>query len=84
MREAVVQTALDLEEVLGGLEEVDVSLIERLERLLCVPTGGASEDGRHPDGHRAGAEKRGEHLSAHDECLLVTSRDELDDEGEGE
>lgn len=34
VRKAVIQSALDLEEVLRGLEKVDVALRERLERLL--------------------------------------------------
>lgn len=36
VREAVVKAALELEEVLDGLEEGDVALREGLERLLVV------------------------------------------------
>ena len=43
--EAVVEATLHLEEVLGGLEEVDVSFVESFERLLGMPAGEANERG---------------------------------------
>ena len=46
MGEAVVETTLNLEEILGGFEEVDVSLVERLEGLLSVCTGGRTGESR--------------------------------------
>lgn len=72
MSEAVVQTALDLEQVLGIVEEIDVALGERLERLLLVrgvPAGlslGEDERGAlHDDGaNDGGAEEGTEGLSS--------------------
>lgn len=39
MSEAIVETALNLEQVLGGLEKLNVTLVEGLEGLLCVSAG---------------------------------------------
>ena len=66
MGEAVVEASLDFEEVLGGLEELDIALVEGLEGLLAVCAGGgASERRGDTDSEGAGAEKRRDHLSAH-------------------
>ena len=66
MGEAVVETTLNLEEILGGFEEVDVSLVERLEGLLSVCTGGRTGESR-SNSHSSGTSPKesGEHLSAH-------------------
>lgn len=65
MCEAVVEPALDLEEVFCVLEELDVAFVEGLEGLLTVCAGGwAGEDGCDALGEGAGTEKGGECLCA--------------------
>lgn len=65
VREAVVEAALDFEKVLGRLEEVDVTLVERLERLLSVCAGRrAGESGGDAGRGGAGAQESGSELSA--------------------
>ena len=68
--EAVVEAALDLEEVLRGLEELHVALGEGLERLRAVAVragGGAGErggDAGRGEGGGAGAEEGGRDAGA--------------------
>ena len=67
--EAVVETALDLEQVLGRLEEVDVALREGLERLLAVRAGGgAGERGGDAGRGGAGTEERRRELGTQHGC----------------
>ncbi|TFY75705.1 hypothetical protein EWM64_g8305 [Hericium alpestre] len=66
VREAIVEPALDLEQVLRRLEEVDVALGERLECLLWV-CGGRGARKRRDDAasEGPGAEEGGDSLRAH-------------------
>ena len=67
--EAVVQATLHLKEVLGRLEEVDVALRERLERLLAVCAGGGAGERRGDAGRDgAGAEESGGELGTEHRC----------------
>lgn len=62
--ETIVETTLDLEEVLGRLEEVDVALREGLKCLRAVRAGrGASERGGDAGRDGASTEERGRKLS---------------------
>lgn len=61
MGEAVIQTALDLEQILGLLEELDVALGEGFESLLVRSGGGRTSEGRgDPADGRPGAEESSE------------------------
>lgn len=84
MREAVVKSSLNLEEVLSGFEESNVALGEGLESLLCVCVGGmADENGRHPHNGGPRTKDGGEHLGAHDdvEVVLVVLDEMYEEEG---
>ena len=64
MGEAVVETTLDLEEILRSLEEVDVALRKGLEGLRGVCAGRGTGEGRGDAGRcGAGTEERGGELS---------------------
>ena len=84
VRKAVVQSALDLEKVLCGLEEVDVALRERLEGLLVMCVGrGAGKPRRHTrDGSWAGTKKGRDELRAHGWLEKRVASDSNDDDGE--
>ena len=72
MGEAVVETTLNLEEILGGFEEVDVSLVESLVGLLSVSGRVTNPSGRSPDCCWASTKERVDHLSAH-HCRILCS-----------
>lgn len=82
MRKAVVESSLDLEKVLGGLEEVDISFSEAFEGLLTVCAGGKAcgSQGDTGDG-RTSANESGEEAGAHHdgESSLFVVEDVEDD-----
>ena len=61
MGEAVIQTTLDFEQILGLLEELDVALGEGFESFLVRSGGGLASEGRgDPTDGRPSAEESNE------------------------